>query len=91
LAAAAVLWLIACVNVTNLFLVRATARQREIAVRGALGASRGRIMQQLRREGLVLSGAASLLGSLLALGAIRVFEIQIPSHLPVVKYQQVQT
>jgi predicted permease len=81
LAAAGVLWLIACVNVTNLFLVRATARQREIAVRGALGGSRGRIMQQLVAEGLVLSGAASLLGSLLALGAIRVFEIQIPSHL----------
>ena len=84
MAAAAVLWLIACVNVTNLFLVRATARQREIAVRGALGASRGRIVQQLLFEGLVLSGAASLLGSLLALGAIRVFEKQIPSHLPVV-------
>ncbi len=81
LAAAGVLWLIACVNVTNLFLVRATARQREIAVRGALGASRGRIMQQLVAEGLVLSGAASLLGSLLALGAIRLFEKQIPSHL----------
>jgi predicted permease len=81
LAAAGVLWLIACVNVTNLFLVRATARQREIAVRGALGASRGRIMQQLVAEGLVLSGAASLLGSLLALAAIRVFEKQIPSHL----------
>ncbi len=84
MAAAAVLWLIACVNVTNLFLVRATARQREIAVRGALGASRARIVQQLLFEGLVLSGAASLLGSLLALGAIRIFEKQIPSHLPVV-------
>jgi putative ABC transport system permease protein len=84
LAAAGVLWLIACVNVTNLFLVRATTRQREIAVRGALGAGRLRILQQLLFEGLVLSGAASLLGSLLALGAIRIFEKQIPSHLPVV-------
>jgi predicted permease len=83
LAAAGVLWLIACVNVTNLFLVRATGRQREIAVRGALGASRGRIMQQLLAEGLVLSGAASLLGSLLALGAIKVFEKQIPARLSI--------
>lgn len=83
LAAAGVLWLIACVNVTNLFLVRATARQREIAVRGALGASRARIMQQLVSEGLVLSIAASMLGSLLALGAVRIFAKQIPSHLPI--------
>ncbi len=81
LAAAGVLWLIACVNVTNLFLVRASTRQREIAVRGALGASRGRIVQQLVAEGLLLSAAASLLGSLLALGVIKVFEKRIPPHL----------
>jgi predicted permease len=81
LAASGILWLIACVNVTNLCLVRATARQREIAVRGALGASRRRIMQQLLIEGLALSGAASLLGSLLALGAIKVFEKRMPAHL----------
>jgi predicted permease len=84
LAAAGVLWLIACVNVTNLFLVRATTRQREIAVRGALGASRMRIMQQLLFEGLILSGVASLLGSFLAMGSIRIFEKQIPAHLPVI-------
>jgi predicted permease len=83
LAAAGLLWLIACVNVTNLFLVRATARQREIAVRGALGASRTRIMQKLFTEGLVLSTLASVLGSLLALGAIKIFAKQIPSHLPI--------
>jgi predicted permease len=83
LAAAGVLWLIACVNVTNLFLVRATTRQREIAVRGALGASRARIMQQLLFEGLILSGVASLLGSLLAMAAIGIFEKQIPAHLRV--------
>jgi predicted permease len=82
LAAAGILWLIACVNVTNLFLVRAAARQREIAVRGALGASRGRIVQQLLAEGLVLSSAGSLLGSVLAFSVIKAFEKQIPSHLP---------
>jgi predicted permease len=83
LAASGVLWLIACVNVTNLCLVRATARQREIAVRGALGASRRQIMQQLLIEGLVLSGAASLFGSLLALNAIKVFEMKMPANLSI--------
>ncbi|HTZ58527.1 MAG TPA: ABC transporter permease [Acidobacteriaceae bacterium] len=83
LAAAGVLWLIACVNVTNLFLVRAAGRQREIAVRGALGASRARIIQQLIAEALVLSSASSLLGTLLAFAAIKLFEKQIPAHLPI--------
>ncbi|HEX3987639.1 MAG TPA: ABC transporter permease [Acidobacteriaceae bacterium] len=72
LAAAGVLWLIASVNVTNLLLARSTARQREIAMRGALGASRGRVLQQMMVEGLVLSGCASVLGIALALVAVRV-------------------
>jgi len=72
--AAVVLWLIACVNVTSLLLARSTARRREIAVRGALGASRGQIVLQLLIEGLVLSGIASLLGLGLALLTVRLFE-----------------
>lgn len=83
LAASGVLWLIAAVNATNLILARSAARQREIAMRGALGASRRRIIQQFLIEGLVLSGAAALIGTGLALAAVRLCRSVVPQRLHV--------
>ncbi len=82
-AAAGVLWLIACVNATSLLLACGAARQREIAMRGALGASRSRIVQQFLVEGLVLSGVAALLGMGLALSAVRLVRSVKPAQLHV--------
>ena len=76
------LWLIAVVNVTGLLLARAASRQREIAMRSALGASLGRVLQRMLVEGLLLSGAASLLGLGLSIASVKLLARQLKDYLP---------
>lgn len=72
LGGAGLLLVIACVNVTSLLLVRSESRKREIAVRGALGASRLRLVRQFTADGLVLVTAGVLIGLIGAQAAIRI-------------------
>jgi putative ABC transport system permease protein len=74
--------LIACANVANLLLVRASVRGREIAVRAAIGSARGRIVAQMLVESLVLAAAGTALGLGLAWQGIRVIQALSPANLP---------
>ena len=73
---------IACSNVANLLLVRATARRKEVALRAALGASRSRLARQFIVEALVLTLAAGVIGSLLAAWSVRLIVGLYHGNLP---------
>jgi putative ABC transport system permease protein len=80
-AATGFLLLIACVNIANLLLVRAVGRTREMAVRGALGAGRGRLMSLVILESVLLAAGGALLGLLLAMFAVRGMHGQLPDGI----------
>jgi predicted permease len=82
LAAIGLVLLIACVNIASLFLTRAIARERELAMRTALGASRGRLVRQCMTESAVLGLGGGLFGIVLAALSVRPFVALWPGNLP---------
>ena len=89
--AVGLLLLIACGNVANLLLARSTARQREFAVRGALGATRGRMIRQTLTESIVLALSGGALGIFGAIWLVRLLRAIGPSSLPRLGEIQINT
>ncbi len=81
LAGSVLLFVIACLNVSSLLLVRSDSRSRELALRSALGASRMRLLRQFSVESAMLVATASLAGTLAAMGAMKLLMLLIPAEM----------
>jgi predicted permease len=88
-AAVGVVMLIVCANLSNLLLARSAARQKEVAIRSALGAGRRRLVLQMLTEGLVLSGAGAAVGLFLAAGGTRALASLDAVSIPLLRGLQI--